>query len=51
MLVDLKKPLQFIELAVNEEPSISAMFEPEEKVDITVQLEDSWTKNSILLRD
>jgi hypothetical protein len=49
--VDLEKPLQFIETALMEEPSISVMFEPEEKVDNTLQLEDSWSKNSILLRD
>lgn len=47
--VDIKKPLQFIELALNEEPTISAMFEPEEKVDNTLQIEHVWANNSTLL--
>ncbi len=47
--VDLVKNLQFIELAINEEPSISEMFEPEEKIDNTLQLESLWTKSPTLL--
>lgn len=47
--VDIKKPLQFIEMAMSEEPSVSAMFEPVEKVDNTLQLEHVWANNSTLL--
>ena len=47
--VNLEKPLQFIELAVNEEPTISEMFEPEKSVDNTLQLESLWTQNPSLL--
>ncbi len=47
--VDLEKPLQFIELAVTEEPTISGMFEPEENVDNTLQIEHVWANNSTLL--
>jgi len=49
--VDLEKPLQFIETALIEEPSISVMFEPEEKADNTLQIERQWANNSILLLD
>ncbi len=47
--VDIEKPLQFIEMAMSEEPSVSAMFEPEEKIDDTLQLEHLWANNSTLL--
>lgn len=47
--VNLEKPLQFIELAVNEEPTISEMFEPSEKIDNTIQLESLWLQNPTLL--
>jgi len=49
--VDIEKPLQFIEMAIIEEPSASAMFEPEEKVDNKLQLEHVWANNSTLLPD
>ena len=49
VLVDLVKPLQFIEMTLNEEPSISEMFEPAKEVDSTLQLEALWAKNSNLL--
>jgi hypothetical protein len=49
--VDIEKPLQFIEKALSEEPSVSAMFEPEEKIDNTLQLEHVWAKKSTLLPD
>ncbi len=49
--VDLVKNLQFIELAIKGEPSISEMFEPKEKTDNTIQLESLWTKSPTLLLD
>lgn len=47
--VDLEKPLQFIGLAVNEESTISKMFEPEEQIDLPANLEDLWSKNPFML--
>lgn len=47
--VDIEKPLQFLEMAMSEEPSVSALFEPEEKADDTLQLEYGWANNSTLL--
>lgn len=47
--VNLEKPLQFIELAINEEPTISEMFEPKEKIETTLQLESLWLQNPSLL--
>ena len=48
--VNLEKPLQFIELAIEEEPTISWEFEPEINVDNSVQFESLWTQNLSLLR-
>lgn len=48
--VNLEKPLQFIEMAIKEEPTISEMFEPREKVDTKIQLESLWLQNPSLLR-
>lgn len=45
MRVNLEKPLQFIELAINEEPTIAEMFEPKEKIDNKLQLESLWLQN------
>jgi hypothetical protein len=47
--VSLDKPLQFIESVLTEEPTISRMFEPEEKVDNKIQLESLWIENPTLL--
>jgi len=48
---NLEKPLEFIEMAIKEEPTISEMFEPEKSIVNTAQLESLWTKNLSLLRD
>ncbi|HVZ58735.1 MAG TPA: recombinase family protein [Patescibacteria group bacterium] len=47
--INLEKPLQFIELAMNEEPTIAEMFEPKESIDNTVQMEYLWSQNLSLL--
>ncbi len=47
--VNLGKPLQFIELAINEEPTISEMFEPKERIYNTIQMESLWSQNLSLL--
>lgn len=47
--INLEKPLRFIELAVQEEPSISEMFELENNTDNSVQLDYLWTQNPTLL--
>lgn len=47
--VNLEKPLQFIEMAIDEEPTITEMFEPKEKIGNTVQLESLWLQNPSLL--
>lgn len=47
--VKLERPLQFVELAIKEEPTISEMFEPENKIDNTLQLEALWLQNPSLL--
>ena len=47
--INLEKPLQFIELAMEEEPTISEMFEPKESIDNMVQIESLWAQNPTLL--
>ncbi len=49
VLVDLEKPLHFIEMTIDEAPSISAMFEPEEMGFKSTQLEALWSKNLSVL--
>lgn len=51
MRIKLDKPLNFIVMAIQEEPTILEKFESEEKIDNTLQLEDLWSKNSYMLRD
>lgn len=47
--VELEKPLQWIEEAKNEVPSVSLMLEPEKEFDNTLQLEPLWAQNPSLL--
>lgn len=49
VVVDLERPLKFIEEARNEVPEISPMFEPKERADTTTQLETLWSQNPSLL--
>jgi len=44
-----ENPIQFIEMARNEEPSIAPGFEPSLQTDTTAQLEAYWSKNPSLL--
>lgn len=47
--INLEKPLQFIEMAMDEEPTIAEMFEPKESIDNTIQIESLWSQNLSLL--
>jgi hypothetical protein len=47
--VNLEKPLQFIETAIEEEPTIFGEFEPKISVGNSVQFESLWTQNLSLL--
>ncbi len=47
--INLEKPLQFIELAMDEESTIAEMFEPTEKPNIPINLEAYWATNLSLL--
>ena len=47
--INLDKPLNFIEMAIYEEPSISGKFEPKEKLDDALQLEHMWAQNTSML--
>jgi len=47
--INLDKPLNFIEMAIQEEPTILEKFEPEEKIDNTLQLEHLWAQNTSML--
>ena len=47
--INLEKPLQFIELALDKEPTIAEMFEPKERIDNTIRMESLWTQNLSLL--
>lgn len=47
--INLEKPLQFIEMAIDEEPTIAEMFEPKESIDNTIQIESLWSQNPSLL--
>lgn len=47
--VELEKPLQWIEEAKNEVPTIFQMLEPEKEFDNTLQLEPLWAQNPSLL--
>lgn len=46
-----EQPLNLIEMSIQEEPTILEKFEPEEKADNTIQLEELWAKNYNMLRD
>ncbi|KKS11247.1 MAG: hypothetical protein UU67_C0079G0009 [Candidatus Daviesbacteria bacterium GW2011_GWB1_41_5] len=50
VLVELERPLHFIEKAVQEESTISARLEPNKKPAVTGKLEDYWVKNPSMLR-
>ncbi len=47
--INLEKPLQFIEVAMEEEQTIAEMFEPKEKPNIPTNLEAYWATNLSLL--
>lgn len=49
VLVELERPLHFIEKAVQEESTISARLEPSKKPIVKGNLEDYWAKNPSLL--
>jgi site-specific DNA recombinase len=49
--IDLEKPLNFIEEIQTETNEDLYMLEPNEKTDISMDLEDYWTNNPHMLRD